>query len=369
VRRIFAEAAGGATMRAIAARLTADRIGKPTARGQRWWSFTSVRWILTHPTYAGRVAAYRYQKTKNAGGTITMRLRPEAEVVALPDGTAPPLVDGATFDAVQERLRLNKEQASRNNREPEASLLRGGYARCGYCATAMQVVRAYRRGQHPQYRCGRGPMSVGACWGHRISVPLIDAVVWERIEGVLTRPEIIEAELQRMEGTDPATDDLATIDRALADIARKQANLVEQLADLGGPVAALVTERLGALQAQREQLAAERERVLARSRTWRAARERLGTLQTWCRSVATRLADLSYEQKRLALDALGARVKVWKTEHEPRYEVALSIPLSDAGSIVFGSRRGSARTSCPAPPPRGWPVRTPRGRRARPSAG
>jgi hypothetical protein len=55
-------------------------------------------------------------------------LRPEGDRVPLPDDTVPALVDKATFDAVQERLCLNKQDAVQPARNPERALLSGGLA-------------------------------------------------------------------------------------------------------------------------------------------------------------------------------------------------------------------------------------------------
>jgi hypothetical protein len=57
---------------------------------------------------------------------------------------------------------------------------------------------------------------------------------------------------------------------------------------------------------------------------------------TWCRQIAARLDTLTYEQRRLALDALNVSAKVYRHDHEPRYVITASIPLDDV--IVSSSR-------------------------------
>ena len=103
----------------------------------------------------------------------------------------------------------------------------------------------------------------------------------------------------------------------------------------------MIAEKINALEAQRQQHAAERDAILARAATWQRAQERIGDVQAWCRATAASLATLTYEQKQLALDALGVQVKVWRTDHEPRYKISASIPLE--GAIVDSS----SRTPCP----------------------
>jgi hypothetical protein len=43
-----------------------------------------------------------------------------------------------------------------------------------------------------------------------------------------------------------------------------------------------------------------------------------------------RLGELTYDQRRLALDALGVHVRVWRPDHPNRFKIEASIPLGDA---------------------------------------
>ncbi|CAA9293540.1 MAG: site-specific recombinases [uncultured Chloroflexi bacterium] len=336
VRRMFAAVAAGQTLRAIAASLTADgvptpmRAARPTdgaASSNLYWFPSSVRWVLTNPTYTGQASGLRFVRSKGANGVKTLMLRPVQEQIALPDGTVPPLIDVGLFQAVQERLRLNRERASRNNRQPEEALLRGGYIRCGHCEYVMQVLRAATPAQNTVYRCSRGAKVRGACSVHGMSVHLLDAVVWGKVAHILTNPDVIATELRRMQRDDPTEQDLDAAERALTDVARRQRNLVANLELVEGEAAGLLVGQLNALTAQRKRLEEERAAVLARRGQWATALERLGDIEAWCRTVATNLATLTYAEKRLALDALGVAVKLWRSDHTPRYEVRASIPL------------------------------------------
>jgi hypothetical protein len=35
----------------------------------------------------------------------------------------------------------------------------------------------------------------------------------------------------------------------------------------------------------------------------------------------------TYDQKRLVLEALGVRVRVWRSDHEPRWQLDMSLPM------------------------------------------
>lgn len=351
-RRIFEWAASGTTLRGIAIKLNEAGVATPRNPGARWGHTTLTR-ILANPTYGGKRAGFRYVTSKNKAGGTTMRLRPEAEQIPLPDDVAPALVTWDTFQAVQDRLRLNRQQASRNNRYPEVALLRAGYARCGHCGGTMNVKKVGPGGRYYHYRCIRGMAVTHACQGASIPTHDLDPAVWERVQDILTRPEIVERELARMQTDDPMASDLALVDRSLADARRQQRNLVDQLANLGGTVAALVSEKLAALEEQAARLQSEREAILTRQATWEAAQHRLADLQEWCRDVGARLGTLTYAEKRIALEALGVEARVWRAGHTPRFEITMRLPLDDI--VDAASRRWAGRTT--RPPSAGPPAR------------
>ena len=324
VQRIFREASRGRSVFAIASGLSEDGITRPSGHdrdgmnGTRW-NFRTVWLILRDVLYIGESAACRHSQTSAA--------------VPLPEGTVPALVTRAEFDTVQGRMESNRTAATRNNRAPEATLVRGGYARCGYCGWVMHVVR---NGASVSYRCRRGqkPGHNGDCQ-HQIAAATLDGAVWDRVAGVLLHPELIAAELERMRGSDPSADDLAAVERSLTQVVRQQRNLIEQLANVSGVAATFITDKINALETQRAQLSGEQEAILARGQSWRAAQERIGDIQAWCRTVATNLTTLTYGEKRLALDALGVEVKVWRADHSPRYEIRASMPLdTPSGDIA-----------------------------------
>lgn len=78
---------------------------------------------------------------------------------------------------------------------------------------------------------------------------------------------------------------------------------------------------------RKRNLIREREGILSRQKAWAQAESQLGSVTLWCRTIATRLGQLTYQEKRLALDALGVQVTLYHTDHEPRYVITASIPL------------------------------------------
>jgi len=257
--------------------------------------------------------------------------RPVEEQIPLPAGTIPPLVDSTTFAAIQERLRLNKERAVRNNPHPESALLRAGFLRCGECGAAMSA-QTLKDGA-VLYRCsslGR----VGQRCNHGMRAHHLDPIVWGRIEGILTRPELIAEQLSRQAGQPEASDltgaDLAAAARALADVERQRRN-VARLATLvdDEDAAEPLLDQLRTLAERGRQLEAEKTGIMRQRAIHDEARARITSLTEWCATVAANLGDVTYAEKRLALEALGVQVQLWGANHEPRYAITAHIPLGE----------------------------------------
>jgi site-specific DNA recombinase len=334
VERVYREMLAGRTLRAIARGLTDD--GIPTPKGGETWVYTVVSKILANPRYRGEAVANRYKSTKTKGATTRGRqrrvvsIRPEAEQTKLPEGTIPALVSAEAASAVGERLTLNKARSARNNRDPESALLRGGYVRCGYCQRVMSAV-PLANGQRI-YRCAGA--SESKCY-HGISTHLLDAAVWGRIEAALTEPERVLAEVEKVADADPAGPDLAAVDRAHHEAEAELAQLALQLGQVKNATAiAMVAARMDELGERIETLAGRRAEVLAHHETRLAASDQARLFVDWCARVAGNLRVLDYGQKRLALDALGVQITVYRADHAPRWTMTASIPLEAGGEEI-----------------------------------
>ena len=327
VRRMFALAAGGTTLRQIAATLEAE--GIPTPRGKALWSHASINAILGNEAYTGVVKVNRVE-SKRVGGKIVHRRRPDDELVTLPEGTCPPLIDRATFEAVQAQQARNKASARRKSIAPELFLLRGGLVVCGYCGRTVPTrYGADGTGRrYPLYVANQGTTHRDCGHTFSISAPLLDQAVWQRAEAILSDKRLIADQIARLRESDPTEADLATIDRTLAEVDRKRANLARRVAGIDDDEAAapLVAE-IAALGKQRKQLDHERGAVLAAREGWEAAQDRLDGLEEWYRTVAANLPRGTYDQKREALEIFGFRVKLYERDHNPRWEVTTAIDV------------------------------------------
>ena len=331
VRRIYREALAGAPLRRIAAGLTADGIPSPTGRPR--WGATTVHHILSTPLYAGEAFAFRNRVEKIPGGGYRRALRPECEQVGVPAGTVPALVDVIAFASVHARLARNKVESPRRNGTPEATLLRSGIAKCGYCNCNHMV---YRTKTGPAYRCNGAGRGRG-CPYHSIKADALDSAVWARVVAVHVHPDIVARELERLRQGGPAVPDLLTLDRRHAGIERQRQRVARAVASLDDDEAAApLLAQLKALAAQERELAAERAVVDTMRADWEADHARLASVSEWCGRVAENLPTLTYGEKRDALVALGVGIKVFRADHLPRYEISLAID-----DIVSSTERGA----------------------------
>ena len=117
----------------------------------------------------------------------------------------------------------------------------------------------------------------------------------------------------------------------MADIERKQRNFVGRLGDTDDrDVAALIHEELNALATQKRQFEAERALLQDQRAAWSLAQDRLQDLDAWRRRVAANLGGITYEERRLALRALGVEVRVWRTDHDPRFDITMRLDFIDS---------------------------------------
>jgi hypothetical protein len=210
----------------------------------------------------------------------------------------------------------------------------------------------------PYYCCNTSNRDIHGCPPAAISTRMLDAQVWERVEEVLTNPQVIANEVARLRNVDPTGPNLAALDKRIAEVERQRTNLMRRLATIDDDeMAAPFLVEIQALGGQHKQLRRERDELDAEHQGWQRAQECLDDLQSWCRVQLERLANLTYEQKRLALFALHVEATVWSKDHDLRFSITMQIdldtPLSDPrlpagaalgeGHVDGYSRRGCAR--------------------------
>lgn len=123
-------------------------------------------------------------------------IRSQEEQIAVP--TPDPGIPRELVDAAREAIKDNHRAPSANRRFWELS---GGLARCGLCGGRMQPDSKTVRGKHIHYyRCAKHRKNgTAGCANYKsYPAPEIEAQVWNYVRGLLTDPETLREDLERM---------------------------------------------------------------------------------------------------------------------------------------------------------------------------
>jgi site-specific DNA recombinase len=344
VRRIFAELAGGTSARQVGLRLSAG--GVPTPTGKAQWVTSTITQMVLNPIYAGDARAGRYhrERVKGQGGKGWRYTRLDVSTALPLHGIAPALVSSELAAAVVARLAVNKQESIRNNRHPEAALLRGGYGVCGYCGGHLQAITHRTNGTF--YRCNQTNRDAHGCPGFSMQAHLLDAEIWQGVKERLLDRRLIASEINRLKSEDPVVDDLAALERRTTEVSRRQRNLMASLAKEDNlDVAAMIRAELATLLSEQRAIDAESAALERQRQSWRLAQEHLHELDRWIRTVATNLDTLDYSGKRLALNACQVQVRVWATVQSPRWQATMQLGSAIPMTFVDTTSRGCTRCS------------------------
>jgi site-specific DNA recombinase len=332
VQELFAAyAAGGVTLHALAAQLTAR--GVPTPTGRPVWRSTTIRNLLTNPAYKGQAASGRLRTTparqrKSAlepvGRGMSTRTHPSEEWITVP---VPALVSATQFDLVKRRLAANQRAARRSTTHPY--LLRG-LVSCGVCRLSCSgVTRTATDTRYRYYRC-RGKLAQvssgrsSCCPARFIPATQLDELVWADLCGVLQHPELVAQALERAHSGAWVPGELrrrqATLRQVRASVARQRQRLLEAY------LAEVID--LACFQRQDRGLAGREADLLAREREVAAQGERLVQVSAIAQSATQVLKGLrvglgqaSFEQRRQLVELLIDRVVVTDDQVEIRYVI------------------------------------------------
>jgi site-specific DNA recombinase len=243
---------------------------------------------------------------------------------------APAIITEDEHKAVIERLNANQAAATRNNKDPEATLLRAGFIYCGHCGNRLTVARHTKSGA--SYRCDWGTAARHNCPRPTILAHMIDPVVWDVVAKILKDPDTIAQEVARSRDDGSLVRELATLDRMLAQITDKQGRIARRVASIDDEdVAAPLMAELHELAQQKKAIEAERGDLKHRIDDAEADATQLRTMTEWCQSVASNIDALTYAERRMALSGLGVSVRVWKPntlneqgQPNPRWQIDLA---------------------------------------------
>ena len=219
-----------------------------------------------------------------------------------------PIVSWTEWEAVQERLRLNKLHSRRNAKRP---YLLAGMLFCRYDGRRLRGLSKkgnaywyYRRTLYEGHRCA----------GKQVPGAEIETRVWESVSAFLSDPQTFMAERERQQsegivGGPNAKDTMAEVQRRQRLVDARETELVNM--KLRDGLSDVAYERnLALLKAERTYLDDEIERHLATLETLEKSKAALDTVEALRSRISSRLQTAGTEDQRWVLQALGTRVTV-----------------------------------------------------------
>jgi site-specific DNA recombinase len=268
------------------------------------WGIGQVHRILTRTTYVGRHEFNKRSKAKE--------LKPASEIVTV---EVPPLIDQATFDAVQAHLR------ARNPRVTPARVVSGptlltGICFCADCGGAM-TLRTGKGGRYRYYTCSiKARQGETDCKGRSIPMEKLDSLVAEYLADRLLQPERLEEMLasvldRRQERTERRREHIAELNKRAAETELRLKRLYDAIesgvADLEDPA---LKERIVSLKAIRDQAQADSDRAQAMAESAGQQAITPAMVQKFARSARERIRIEGGGYRREHLRALAQRVEV-----------------------------------------------------------
>lgn len=333
----------GLAINGIVTRLTA--LGVPSPSGNSRWHRGTIHKILTNVAYTGKTYAFRqslveakrHTKDTRKYKATHVKLNPPEKWLEIP-GATPTIISEETFQLAQAKLSQNKSLASRNAKR---QYLLSGYVFCQRCGRRYSGGTGTRRGRdgikyRRHYRCPNRSrvLSPTPCHNRLWNADYLEELVWGQIEDLLSKPEVVLAGLKTRENEAKQASsylaELETVEVKLRHM-EKEKDRVWKAFELTGDETKFtkqikdVTVRVGELEKQKLEL----ERRIEASKQ---AEVDMGSIKRFCELAKSNLADFTFENKRLALQALN--IKVWVDGENITIEGAMPVAESDIVSTI-----------------------------------
>ncbi len=324
-----------------------------TRTGGRW-GVGAVHRMLTRPTYIGRHEFNKRSKGKT--------LKPADQIIAVP---VLPLIDQATFDAVQAHLKSRNPKVTPPQVGGGPTMLTG-ICFCADCGGAMTIRTGYR-----YYTCSiAARQGATGCQSRSIPMERLDDLVAAHLEERLLDPERLEEVLsvvldRRQERAERRAADAIELRKKAAEAEVRLKRLYDAIekgvADIDDES---LKERIAELRALKSQAQADAERAVI-------ALESVGAeitpakLRSFADAARQRLRGPDGRYRRDHLRALAQRVEVAEREVKimgsrtnllRTLAAASGVNPATAGVPSFGPKWRRGRDSNPRSPARGTTV-------------
>jgi len=319
----------------------------PTPSGKGYWLESTVDNILRNSAYYGKTYAFtqtygepKYRMKPGAKRKKSGRiLKPKEEWLEIPNAT-PAIINEELFEAAQKQLQRNRELSKRNAKH---QYLLNGHIYCHKCGRSFWgYLHSARRGnkqyKYRRYHCS-GSLKIVTpirCHNRTYLADYIEQMVWQQVEKILSQPELVLAELQRKEQEAKESSLSETnLQRVKAQLANreKQKSRVWRAFELTGDEE---TFRRNIAMLDKEIKTLEEEALQLEDRISKREQAHISVegLKQACELIGKNLRNASFEDKRLALEAL--RIKVWVDDANVTIEGVISIPEGQIAPMPSG---------------------------------
>lgn len=343
---IFESAANGVTLRQIAIFLNNKGIPCPTIakgikrksrNGEPWmWQPATIGDCLRAPDYWGEKPEFRTRLLpKKPSEKFQKRQKTNAEERVIV--SIPAIVTKELAERAREQVRRNQKNASRNNPNPQESLLRVGHVKCAECGGTMTVHRTTRKRvtqpepyHFPFYLCVNGGSRIGICRGNSISVNALDTAAWEYAVDIIRDPSVADKRIQELLAEYSPTKQQQRKMRHINDILREQENYRKNLAvemrkhNFSERTVAYLNAQITALEQEEEKARQELADEQLVQQEQKKLQDRIADFHKRCAEMREKLVDPEftpdYDFKRDAIEFFGITATVWKHGAKRRYK-------------------------------------------------
>ncbi len=188
----------------------------------------------------------------------------------------------------------------------------------------------------PYYECPGFDRIVSPtrCQNCRWNANRLEELVWQQIEALLTRPEVVLTSLKtRVDDAKEASHlegEMADVNRRLKSLDKEQQQLL-QWALKGFPEETVVAENKR-INEQRDMLKQRKSELETRIEQAKQTEVNMEGIERFCELVRQNLGDFTFDNKRLALEAL--QIKVWVDGNNVEIEGAIPIAGDDTVSAT-----------------------------------
>ena len=343
VRDMFRWLLEGETLNGITYRLR--ELGIPTPSGNGYWLRSTIYRILTNPAYAGRTYCYyqvhketkKHYRDSRKSRKTSIEIKPYSEGVLI-EGATPAIITEALFNQAQAILKRNRQKSSRNGK---VQYLLRGHIYCSRCGRKYWGYSRWANGkpdksnQRYYYCMGRRSIVTPIkCDNKGYQADFLEGMVWEQVEELLSNPQLVLAELERRKHEPNQVEfleqELNDIVQRLRELDNEQERLL-QWALKGFPEETVVieNEKINRTRADLKERKAELEKKIEDAEENEVDLE---GVEQFCELARENLMNFTFENKRLALEALQVKVRI----DGDNVSIQGAIPVGDIVSTPAG---------------------------------